>query len=167
MRTYRLAILILLAACKASTPTSSSSDSYSEDLSIHRPVIISEEKEDEGTEDQEIKTEAYTPLTGHIKQELDSIGKVAYQENKAGKYVDGYVIQVYSGSSRDEANNARYKMNEFFPELEPKVSYHQPTFRVKAGRFTNRLKAHRIHEEVKKEFPRALLIPERFLQKYE
>ncbi|MEQ9465989.1 MAG: SPOR domain-containing protein [Ekhidna sp.] len=165
MRTYRLAILILLGACKASTPTSTTS-SYSEDLSIHRPVIVAEEKVDEDSKD-EVKTEAYTPLSGHIRQELDSIGRVAYEENRAGKYVEGYVIQVYSGSSRDDANNARYKMNELFPELDPKVSYHQPTFRVKAGRFTDRLKAHRIYEQVKKDFPTALLIPERFLQKYE
>lgn len=164
MRTYRLIILLLLVACKASTPTSTSV--YSEDLSIHRPVMVDVEKD--STEFvQEVKSEPYVPLNGHIKMELDSISRVAYQQNKAGRYVDGYVIQVYSGNSRQDANDARYKMNEFFPELEPKVSYHQPNFRVKAGKFTNRLKANRIHQQVKKEFPRALLIPERFLQTYE
>ncbi|SNT19518.1 hypothetical protein SAMN05421640_2785 [Ekhidna lutea] len=164
MRTDRLIILLLiLAACKASKPTSTSK--YSEDLSIHRPDM--EVAVDSSGTTQKAKTEAYTPLTGHIKQELDSIGRVAYLENKEGKYVDGFVLLVYSGNSREEANQARSKMYEFFPELEPKVSYHQPTFRVKAGRFTNRLKANRIHREVKEEFPRALLIPERFLQTYE
>jgi hypothetical protein len=116
---------------------------------------------------QEVTTEPYSPLSGHIKNELDSISKIAYVQNKAGAYVDGYVLQVYSGSSREEANQARSKMYSAFPELEPKVSYHQPNFRVKAGRFTNRLKANRVHAQVKEIFPRALLIPERFLQKYE
>ncbi|WP_370090063.1 SPOR domain-containing protein [Ekhidna sp.] len=164
MRINRLAILILLVGCKAATLTSTSK--YSEDLSIHRPVMMDEMKEDNRLEKKTLE-EAYTPLTGHIKNELDSIARVAYAENKAGKYVDGYVIQVYSGSSREEANNTRSRMYELFPELEPKVSYHQPNFRVKAGRFTDRLKANRIHEQVKKDFPRALLIPDRFLQKYE
>jgi len=165
MRTYRLTILLFFAACKATTPTSTSI--YSEDLSIHRPVMI--DVEDEGSTEvaQEVTTEPYRPLAGHIKMELDSIGRVAYQQNKAGRYVDGYVIQVYSGNSRQEANDARYKMQERFPELAPKVSYHQPNFRVKAGKFTNRLKANRVHQQVKEAFPRALLIPERFLLKYE
>lgn len=163
MRINRLAILILLVGCKAATPTSTSK--YSEDLSIHRPVMMAEKEVE--TSEQKTQQETYTPLTGHIKNELDSISRVAYAENKAGKYVDGYVIQVYSGSSREEANNARSLMYELFPELEPKVSWHQPNFRVKAGKFTDRLKANRIHQQVKLEFPRALLIPDRFLQKYE
>ena len=164
MRTYRLIILSFLVACKAATPTSTSV--YSEDLSIHRPVMMELESDSVETVEN-VKTEPYTPLTGHIKAELDSISKVAYAQNKDGQYVDGYVIQVYSGSSRNDANDARYKMGELFPELEPKVSWHQPNFRVKAGKFTNRLKAHRIYRDVKEEFPRAILIPERFLLKYE
>ena len=163
MRTNRLIVLLLLTACKAITPTLPAS-SYSEDLSIHRPVVLPVEEE---SEEQEVKTEPYTPLQGHIRQELDSISKVAYLENKKGKYVEGYVIQVYSGNSRDEANRARYKMHEFFPELDPKVAYYQPNFRVKAGQWTDRLKAHRTYQQVKEEFPRALLIPERFLIKYD
>ncbi|MEP1035333.1 SPOR domain-containing protein [Ekhidna sp.] len=166
MRAHRLIILLLLVGCKATAPTSSTG-SYVEDLSIHRPVIMPTENESEEPDTQEVQTEPYTPLTGHIKQELDSISKVAYAENIKGRYVDGYVIQVYSGNSRGEANQARSKMYEFFAELEPKVSYHQPNFRVKAGKFTDRLKANRIHQQVKQEFPRALLLPERFLIKYE
>lgn len=165
MRTYRLAILLLLAACKATTPSSTSI--YSEDLSIHRPVMVDETDTTDTQVTQEVVSEKYTPLTGHIKNELDSISKIAYAQNKAGFYVDGYVLQVYSGSSREEANQARSKMYASFPGLDPKVSYHQPNFRVKAGRFTNRLEAHRVYREVKEIFPKSLLIPERFLQKYE
>jgi hypothetical protein len=164
MRTYRLIILCFLAACKATTPTSTSV--YSENLSIHRPVMMELESDSIETT-QEVITEPYAPLTGHIKAELDSIAKVAYEQNKDGQYVDGFVIQVYSGNSRQDANDARYKMNEYFPELSPKVSYHQPNFRVKAGKFTNRLRAHRVYANVKEEFPRALLIPERFFLRYE
>jgi len=164
MHTYRLIILLLLVACKASTPTSSGV--YSEDLSIHRPVMIETEGASEST-DQEVKFETYVPLTGHIRNELDSIGKVALNQNKEGRRIDGYVIQVYSGSSREDANNSRYKMGELFPELSPKMSYRQPNFRVKAGKFVDRLKANRIYQEVKESFPNAILIPERFVLVYE
>jgi len=152
-------------ACKATTPTTTGL--YSEDLSVHRPINTSGTNEVGENGDIPVKEEPYKPPSGHIKVELDSIAKVAYLENKKGRYVDGFVIQVYSGSSREEANQIRDTMFELFPELSPKVSYHQPTFRVKAGRFTDRLEAKRIHEEVKKEFPTALLLPDRFFMKYE
>lgn len=165
MRTYRLIILLLLGACKATTPTSSSG-SYSEDLSVHRPALEQRQEPTENVENQ-VMQEAYVPLSGHIKTELDSINKIALAQNKEGRYVDGYVIQVYSGNSRDAANRAKSDMYVFFPELSPRVSYHQPTFRVKAGRFINRLQANRVHQAVKRKFPRALLLPERFLLKYD
>ncbi len=163
MRTDRLIILLLLAACKATTP--SSSVNYSEDLSVHRPKMETSTTEKQGNE--AIKKEEYRPMTGHIQSELDSINRISIELNKAGKYIDGFVIQVYLGDSRDIANQARSRMDEFFPELDAKVSYRQPNFRVKAGRFADRLRANRIHQQVKEEFPRAILLPERFLQKYE
>lgn len=165
MRFDRLIILLLIAgACK--TVSTTSAGAYSEDLSIHRPVMMPKTEEQKPTTSKTAILES-TPLTGHIRSELDSIGKVALVENRSGSYVEGFVIQIYSGSSRESANNARMKMYQLFPELEPKVSYHQPNFRVKAGKFTDRLKANRVHKLVKEEFPKALLIPERFLLKYE
>lgn len=167
MRIDRLVILtIFLISCKVTVPTSSVS--YSEDLSIHRPVAVIEleEKATESEQDQIVNKE-FKPLEGHIGMELDSIAKIAYQQNKSGRYIDGYVIQVYSGNSREDANTARTQMYTAFPDLDPKISYHQPSFRVKAGQFIDRLEANRVYSEVKKEFPRALLIPERFLLTYE
>ncbi len=165
MRPYRLATFVLLVACKATTP-SSSEGGYTEDLSVHRPQTVDVPSPDT-MEQLTSKEEAYVPLSGHIKDELDSIAKIAYQQNKAGRRVDGYVIQVYSGTSRDEANEAQVKVAELFPDLEAKITYRQPSFRVKGGKFIDRLEANRVYNEVKKEFPRALLIPERLVISYE
>ena len=107
------------------------------------------------------------PLIGHIKAELDSISKISLEQKKQGKLLDGFVILVYSGNDRDAANNIRNQMYQNFSELKPKVSYHQPSFRVKAGQFEDRLEGTRICAEVKKEFSRALLVPERFRIVYE
>ena len=164
MRTYRLIILFLLAACKATTPTSSIGG-YTEDLSVHRPQVNTGDEVEET--DQNAQEEEYVPLTGHIKTELDSIAKISYEQNKAGRNVDGYVIQVYSGTSRDDANEAQVKAAELFPDLGTKITYRQPSFRVKGGKFIDRLEANRIYNDVKKEFPRALLIPERLVISYE
>ena len=59
------------------------------------------------------------------------------------------------------------KLMELFVDLDAKVSYRQPNFRVKGGKFISRLEANRVYNEVKKDFPRALLIPERLLISYE
>jgi hypothetical protein len=165
MRTHRLIILTILIGCKVAAPNSSSTDIYSEDLSALRPTSSEQIVESDSVE--KFQTEQYVALTGHIKNELDSIAKINYQINKKGKFVDGFVIQVYSGNSREEANTVRNQMYQNFSELRPKVSYHQPTFRVKAGQFTDRLEANRVYEAVKKEFPGALLTPERFSEVYE
>lgn len=164
MRTYRLIILTILIGCKVAAPTTSS-DVYSEDLSILRPTSVEKLATSDSVE--KFETEEYIALTGHIKNELDSIAKINYQINRQGKLVDGFVIQIYSGSSREEANEVRNQMYENFSELKPKVSYHQPTFRVKAGQFTDGLEANRVFVAVKNEFPGALLIPERFKIIYE
>lgn len=165
MRTYRLVIFAIMIGCKAAAPTTQSSNIYSEDLSVLRPDI-SESAPETDTLKKEI-FESYAPLSGHIKDELDSISKISLEKNRQGKLVDGFVIQVYSGNDRDEANNIRDEMYQNFSELKPRVSYHQPSFRVKAGQFTDRLEANRICAQVQKEFPRALLVPERFKVVYE
>lgn len=166
MRTYRLIILLTLIGCKVTAPTDSS-DVYSEDLSVLRPSVIESSIKSDSLVLEEVSDEKYTPLTGHIRSELDSISKINLKKNREGKLVDGFVIQIYSGGSREEANEMRNQMYENFSHLEPKLVYIQPTFRVMAGEFTDRLEANRIYEIVKKDFPRALLIPERFKVVYE
>ncbi len=154
-------VIALLVACKAAPPATTLPN-YEEDLSVHRPkmdsVIV------ENTSPQ---TEEFKPLVGHIKAELDSIVRVSVAQNKEEKLVEGFVIQVYNGNSRDRANEVWRQMDENFTDLSPKISYHQPNFRVKAGRFTDRLKAQRIFQKVKEEFPKALLVPERLSMNYE
>ncbi|MBC6410947.1 MAG: SPOR domain-containing protein [Ekhidna sp.] len=163
MRIDRLIVLGLLVSCKVVPITQRT---YSEDLSIHRPVTAVEE-EPIDTLGMVVHNEPYKPLKGHIKAEMDSISKIAYFRNKEGRFVDGFVIQIYSGTNREKAKEVSYRTNQLFPDLKSKMSYHQPNFRVKGGRFTDRLNAHRVYRRVKKQFPGALLIPERLLLSYE
>ena len=161
MRHSGIIVLFLHLGCKVTVPISTA-PAYQEDLSVHRPKMDSTT-----VVSTELKTEEFIPLTNHIKAELDSIIKISIAQNKEEKLIDGFIIQVYTGNSRDKANQTWSQIDRNFPDLNPKVSYHQPNFRVKAGRFTNRLKAHRVFKEVKAKFPRALLVPERFTMTYE
>jgi len=161
MRNSGIIIVALLVACKAAPPAATI-PTYEEDLSVHRPQL------DSSLVVSDVPAiEEYVPLKGHIKAELDSIVRISIAENKEEKLFDGFVIQVYNGNSRERANQVWNQMDQNFPDLAAKVSYHQPNFRVKAGRFTDRLTAHRVFREVKEEFPKALLVPERLTMNYE
>lgn len=161
MRYCGIVILLILASCKPTQPTATAS--YSEDLSIHRPKM----EVDTSANSVETITEDFEPITGHIKAELDSIIRISVAQNKESKVVEGYIIQVYTGNSRERANDIRRKVDSYFPDLEPKITYRQPNFQVKAGRFTDRLKAHKTLQALQEEFPKALLVPERFKISYE
>jgi len=165
MRANRLIFLFLLiVGCKATVPTSTIT--YEEDLSVYRPDLL--DAPSQGSQDSSIQEiENNVPLTGHIKNELDSISAISYEQNKKGKLVDGFIYQIYLGNSSEEARNVKEKADQLFPELKAEIFYKQPTFRVKCGSFTNRLEANRVFKNVKKSFPRSLLIPSRFTLSYE
>jgi hypothetical protein len=167
MRVDRLIFLLVLIGCKATVSTSSTSEIYNEDLGYLRPELKPLNEEEPTLEDSIVKVETFTPMEGHIKAELDSINKISYQQNIEGRLVDGYVFQIYSSTNRDEATQMKKKFDSLYPELNAKLSYKQPSFIVKAGRFIDRLEANQVFLTIKQDFPKALIIPERFNLTYE
>lgn len=165
MRIDRLIIMtsILFAwGCKTTqTSTTASASVYEEDLSLLRPKLEAK------SEPIELKVEEAVIPSGHLKMELDSISNMIVVENGKPRTENGYTIQVYSGSSREEATKALGKVRVFFPEIESTISYFQPDFKVKSGQFTNRLNAYETYERVKQQFADALLIPENIKINYE
>ena len=75
--------------------------------------------------------------------------------------VDGYTIQVYSGVKREDALNVKKKLTQSLPDLESDVEYRQPNFRVRTGKYFNRLEAQKDYLAVKRHFPNAIVIPDR------
>ena len=155
-----LIVTLLLAACKTAQVTSTAE--YQEDLSIHRLDLLAETVDQATTEETAFidNSEAvYYP--GEITMELDSVNQLIIAANKKQKLWDGYIIQVYRGDSRNEAYSIRADLDEYYPELMAEVSYFQPTYRVKAGQFFDRLEATRVFNQLKLVYPRALLLPEK------
>ena len=149
----------MLAACKTAQVTTPLE--YDEDLSVHRkdfPQTIA--KQIDLVEEEIIDNSQAVYYEGEITQELDSVNQIIIDRNKKQKLWDGYVIQVYRGDSRNEAYSIKGELDEHYPELAAEVSYFQPTYRVKAGRFFDRLEATRIFNQLKMAYPRALLLPE-------
>lgn len=160
-------VVVVGYGCKTSSvpTTKTSADAYSEDLSSLRPELVDNFFDTISMDSA--KVTGYSALTGHIKYELDSVNRIIIEQNKTRRFVDGFTIQVYTGSDRNSANEAVRKVNLINPDLEPKIRYVQPSYKVKVGQYVSRLEAHEIFESLKVEFPLALLIPERIPVDYD
>lgn len=159
---YIALVLVTFYACSPSTTTTTSSvEVYSEDLSIHRPkYVLPETKTD--IQVSEEKTDVIYPepqfdVTTQVNSVLDSIVKLRSDI----KYVDGFTIQVYSGTNSDEAKLARGKVYSVLPESSPTLKYDEPNFKVKVGTFYSRLEAQKSYAQLKQKFSSAIIIPER------
>lgn len=153
-----------LSSCSSGTSASSSANknAYQEDISFLREDYTLDEPEASANENT-----VELPITGtidpqnDITTELDSKLERIAEENKS-KLVSGYTIQVYTGASRETANNAKDMVYRVVPDARPQIQYVQPNYKVKVGRFINRIEAQKTYTMLKKQFPSAMIIPERF-----
>jgi hypothetical protein len=88
---------------------------------------------------------------------LDSIDRI----NLRNGFVDGFTIQLYSGNRRDEALDVKKQVVTALPDINADIQFVQPNFRVRAGKYINRLAAQKDYMAVKKYFPNAIIIPDR------
>lgn len=154
-------IYMLVAAGCATTQTSgTSSSAYSEDLSILRPVFEDPKTLSATTEEPRKKDTVEPKFTVNesLHVVLDSIDSF----NIARRYVEGFTIQVYSGQKKEDALSIKKNMDQSLPELKAEMTYVQPTFRIKAGKYYTQLDAQKDYASVKRFFPNAILVPEKF-----
>ncbi|HNP17900.1 MAG TPA: SPOR domain-containing protein [Fulvivirga sp.] len=159
---YCLIVSLAIYSCSPSATTSTSSvETYSEDISVLRPSF--EEAPDNTKESiaTKEKIESYPEpkhdVTKQLNSVLDSIDRIKANIN----FVDGYTVQVYSGINSEEAKIARGKVYSLIPDAAPILKYDEPNFKVKVGKFYSRLEAQKTYYQLKKRFPSAIIIPER------
>lgn len=149
-------------ACSPKTSRSKSkAATHSEDLSKYRPISAVEETAELETPEQLLDTSpsAVTPIND-ITYRLDNILD-SLEQRAADRTVQGYTIQVYSGSSREAANEAKGTVYKLFPEARPETTYIQPNYKVKVGKFASRMEAQKFYAKLKNDFPGAMVIPEK------
>ncbi len=152
--------LILVAAvlgCKPSQVAHQTSG-YEENLSAHRQDLVLEPAV---PSDSVVVLPPTTPPEGHIGEELDSVISIIVQRNQEKRVWDGFTIQIYSGLSREQAYKSKETLQDVKPDLEARINYFQPSYRVKCGAYLDQLEAHRVHQELLEYFPNALLLPEK------
>lgn len=166
-------ILIALAGCMlilgcasrvTSSSTSGGTGKYSEDLSVWRPETkTATDKTDTAVArpEQRIRTNQYVDARFAINDQVNTVLDSIHHQNISKGYVDGYTIQIYSGTKREDALNVKKRMSQSLPDLASDVEYRQPNFRVRTGKYLTRLEAQQDYLEVKRHFPNAIVIPDR------
>ncbi|WP_277481445.1 SPOR domain-containing protein [Catalinimonas alkaloidigena] len=82
--------------------------------------------------------------------------------NAENNSYQGYTVQVYTGNSREKANEAKNMVYGILPEASPTITFDPPNYKVKVGEFTDRLEAQPTYSSLKGNFPVVLIVPERF-----
>lgn len=156
-----LSLVGLLLSCSPSTQPKTSTQNYEEDLSAYRPEVpVLDEQVESGQTVPVVEVE-YTPPTHHLRTEIDSVLAIKASLSEQKGYLQGFTIQVYTGRSREQANNAKNTVYDILLDERATVFYDQPMFRVKVGRYYTRLEAEKNLNLLKDSFPQALVLPER------
>lgn len=160
---FVLVALVVLSGCKPSqkTQTTASQDGkYSEDLSSVRPKV-EELAPDNTTTPDKIKRDpkAHVDAQFTVNKRLDAVLDSIDRLNLNRRSIEGYIIQVYSGTNKDDALNAKKQLTLAVPNLNSDVQYEQPNFKVRSGKYYTRLEAQKDFDQIKKFFPAAIVVP--------
>jgi hypothetical protein len=166
-RLIKYLLILLISSCAVKVPKQTE-PKYEEDLSSFRTTYqYIDQPQDKNTEvdnnlDSLLLSDT-SSTTLNIKSKLDLfLDTVSYNSRRIG-YIQGFTIQVYTGNSRKVANEAKSSVYKMLPGSFPKLFYQQPNFKVKVGQFYTRYDAQKIFNHLKREFPRAIVIPERIV----
>lgn len=152
---YRIGILVLTAWFFSGCRLHAQNKTHQEDLSGLRPVFH---------DTLRIKPKRIirqVPATHTVNARLDSVLDSIARFNLSRTFADGFTIQVYSGTSKEEAMNTKKKMMEQAEDLMADLQYNQPKFRVKSGNYYTRIEAQRDLVRIRRLFPNAILVPEK------
>ncbi|HZX75023.1 MAG TPA: SPOR domain-containing protein [Cyclobacteriaceae bacterium] len=157
----KLSLLILLLNVSCAAQNSISSGIYDEDISSLRPKFtapLDSQKKAPETNYHTLNVVPTKNVNPKVDPVLDSINKL----NLTRRYVDGFTIQVYSGQSREEAENAKKKILDT-QGMASTLKYEQPKFRVTVGSYFTKLDAQKDLTRLRKSFSAAIVVPERIL----
>lgn len=157
---FAFAFLFMLAGCKSTKTTTDkrgadNQAAYREDISEFRPRYGSIETDNKKEAVKEV------PPTHHNNKQVNGLLEEIARENRNIKYARGYRIQVYNGNDPQEVNKVKEKVYKLYPDINLYTTYRQPTFKIKAGDYLEKLEAQRAYVQLKKIFPTALLMEEK------
>lgn len=161
---FVLVILSATACVRRTTPSGSGSSgptsNYSEDISHLLPKY--DEAGGKTTDSKENNTAepvnvAFSDDNEKVNSALDKI----IEHNKTYNNGQGFRIQVFSGNSRADFENAKSYLLRNFPQLEIYESYSQPTYRIRIGDFLYYQDAEKYSGPLKQRFGATRIVSEK------
>lgn len=104
-------------------------------------------------------TEVKDPLIDSLIQHRITLTK-SVSADGTPLVINGYRVQIFFGSNRQEAYDEQSKFKALYPEYNTYISYTQPNYRVKVGDFRTRMEAQRLLNELKPLFPTLFIFNE-------
>ncbi|QRR02683.1 SPOR domain-containing protein [Dyadobacter sandarakinus] len=159
--------VIILSGCSRKAAVSSLGSDYNENLSAVRPrfeyvePVVGKKSEAPAAPVNKPAPAANLDKPLYINKKLDTALDTMARQNKAIRYINGFRIQIYVGNVRQEAEGAKTYVYQFFPDLNPYISYSQPTYRVKVGDFIYRSDAEQYLELIRDQYSSAVILPDR------
>jgi hypothetical protein len=92
---------------------------------------------------------------------LDSLVQRNIELSQAANGIQGYRVQIFFGSDRKAANEARTKFLQLYPETEAYLVYQQPNFKVRVGDFRNQIEAQAIYRGLLSQFETVFIVPDK------
>lgn len=153
-------LMVGCASTQTTTTSTTQGSSYSEDLTVWHPKIEKTDTVIVSTADTR-KATPYIEPKFNVNKQVDAVLDSIDRLNQAKRFIDGFTIQVYSGLKKEDAMNAKKTLATSLPNIESEVQYSQPNFRVKVGKYYDRINAQKDFLLVKRLFPSAIVIPDR------
>lgn len=168
MQQPRISFLIILiatvlASCatQKSTTSSAQGGKYSEDLSIWRPKVEAVDNNTTNVTSNDRRQTQYVEPKYAVNKQIDIVLDSIDRYNLSRNYIEGFTIQIYVGSKKEYALSAKKQLTTALPAMDSEVQYLQPNFRVKVGKYFNRLEAQQDYSEVKRYFSSAIIVPDK------
>lgn len=90
-----------------------------------------------------------------------TLSKQGNSTNSTSVTANGYRVQFFVSSNRNEAYNAQAKFNDMYPGYKTYIIYSEPNFKVRAGDFRTRLEATRLMQQLRGQFTSLFIIGEK------
>ncbi len=162
-RIILIALVLGSCATQKTNTTSTQGGKYSEDLSIWRPKVEAVNNTTTAIAGNERKQTAYVEPKYSVNKQIDVVLDSMDRYNLSRNYIDGFTIQIYVGSKKEDALSAKKQLTTLLPDMDSEVQYLQPNFRVKVGKYFNRLEAQQDYSEVKRYFSSAIIVPDKLI----
>ncbi len=81
-----------------------------------------------------------------------------YQKPTKQEMQRGYRVQIYSGNSREEAENIRLKFMSLYPEGSCYIQFLSPYYKVRVGDYHSDQEANKNLKTIKRAYPMAFIV---------